>query len=69
MCGISAGDTSRIFKKEWFENVVPLPFEGRSYPAPVGYDDLLRQLYGDYMKLPPENQQISHHAFKAWYKE
>ena len=26
-------------------------------PIPVGYDQMLRAQYGDYMKLPPENQR------------
>ena len=69
ICGISAGDASRVFKREWFDSTIELPFEGQNYPAPIGYDALLRQLYGDYMQLPPRNQQISHHAFEAWYKE
>lgn len=30
-------------------------------------DSLLRKLYGDYMKLPPIEEQTSHHAFNAWY--
>lgn len=69
ICGISAGDSSRVFKREWFDTTVSMPFEGRDYPAPSGYDPMLRQLYGDYMSLPPADKQISHHVFEAWYKE
>lgn len=69
MSGISKGDDSRIFEKEWFEQSIIVTFEGGLYPAPIGADKLLKKLYGDYMRLPPEEQRISHHSFEAWIKE
>lgn len=33
-------------------------FEGHSFYIPNGYDRILRNIYGDYMVLPPENQRI-----------
>ena len=69
MSGISKGDDSRIFKKEWFQESMPVEFEGEIYPAPIGADAFLRRIYGDYMQLPPENQRVSHHVFEAWIKE
>ena len=68
LAGISKGDDSRIFKREWFEETVPVQFEGNTYPAPIGYDPLLRQLYGDYMCLPPAEERVTHHVFTAWEK-
>ena len=65
--GISAGDESRVFESEWFKKIVKVTFEGRKYNAPAGYDAFLKKLYGDYMKLPPLNEQITHHVYKAWY--
>lgn len=35
-------------KKDWFENVVYLPFENIQIPAPAEYDKILTILYGDY---------------------
>ena len=49
------------FKKEWFSRGIPLAFEGYYLKAPIGYDEILTQLYGDYLRLPPEDQQITHH--------
>lgn len=69
LCGISEGGNTRIFKRHWFEKSISVEFEKRNYPAPIGYDSLLRQLYGDYMQLPPLEQQVTHHAFEAWYIE
>ena len=44
-------------------------FEGKSFPIPCGADALLSRIYGDYMQLPPESEQITHHDFEAWQKE
>jgi lipopolysaccharide cholinephosphotransferase len=36
-------------KKEWYDKVVYLPFEGYSMPGPAEYDKVLTRVYGDYM--------------------
>ena len=43
--------------------VIKMEFEGRMINVPIGYDDLLRRTYGDYMKLPPVEQQVSWHHY------
>lgn len=48
--------------KSDFAETVYLPFEDIEVPAPVGYDDVLRATYGDYMQLPPEEQRSSPHG-------
>lgn len=53
---------------EEYENTVELLFEGKKYPAPCGYDKILSRMYGDYMKLPSEEQRVSHHLYKAYWK-
>ena len=57
------------FDSEWFSATVPVEFEGVSFPAPKGYDELLRFLYRDYMQLPPEKERKGDH-FKSvvWRK-
>ncbi len=52
--------------KSVFASFVEVEFEGKKYKAPIGYDEWLRILYGDYMKLPPEEKRISHHSFVAY---
>ena len=37
-------------------------FEGKEYVGPVDYDEVLKQIYGDYMELPPEDQRNKHNA-------
>lgn len=44
-------------------------FEGKNYVIPVGYDEWLRSFYNNYMKLPPEEQRVSHHKFVAYIKD
>lgn len=46
-----------------FSDTTPVDFEGRKLPAPIGYDELLRTIYGDYMSFPPESQRVPHHEF------
>lgn len=59
----------RVVKEEYLPQI-DVPFEGRTFKAPAGYDKYLTQLYGDYMELPPENKRVSHHGFKLYkYKE
>lgn len=50
-----------IFPKEDFDNYILLPFEDVQMRCPVGYDNFLKTLFGDYMKLPPIDKQNSHH--------
>ena len=45
-----------------------LQFEDDVYLAPIEYDKVLKTLYGDYMKLPPEKDRVMH-SFEAYYVE
>lgn len=37
------------YRKEWYDKIIYMPFEGFQMPVPVGYDEILRCMYGDYM--------------------
>ena len=41
-----------LFKKEWFDDVLYVDFEGYKMPIPIGYDEVLKSEFGDYMQLP-----------------
>ena len=41
----------------YFSDVLWVDFEGEKMPIPIGYDESLTASYGDYMKLPPVDQQ------------
>ena len=53
----------RIFRSEWFSDVVELPFETTTVTVPRAYNEYLTLLYGDYMQLPPPEKRISHPHF------
>lgn len=53
--------------KEWFTERVKLPFEGYEFWAPKEWDKYLTRIYGDYMKLPPEDQRVNHNM-EVWLK-
>lgn len=57
-----------IYPRDWFGNGVSKQFEDDIYPVPCKYDNFLKLLYGDYMKMPPESERVSHHATKIYWK-
>ena len=50
-----------------FEETIDVPFEGRSFKIMRGYDRFLRNIYGDYMQLPPENQRHPKQGFVSLF--
>ena len=50
------------YRKEWFADAVDVEFENGVFKAPIGYDEVLTQTYGDYMQLPPEEERETHHS-------
>lgn len=49
-------------RRELMAEALFIPFEGRLFPVPIGYDTYLKNLYGDYMKIPEgaEEKGYSH---------
>ena len=45
---------------EWFFPLKTKKFEGIDILVPNKYDEYLRSIYGDYMKLPPEEKRVNH---------
>lgn len=45
---------------DWLD-VAKMRFEDTEFWAPVKYDRVLRMMYGDYMKLPPESARRGHY--------
>lgn len=44
------------------QQYITVDFENRKYMAICGYDIYLREIYGDYMILPPEKERIPKHV-------
>ena len=69
ICGnIAYGYDPDVYPSGDFKEQVELKFEDTSFPCPLDYDNVLKVMYGDYMKLPPVEKQVSHHHFIAYWK-
>ena len=58
--------------REWLEETIKISFEGMRLKAPKGYEGVLASLFGDYMKLPPKEEQINKHELASlvlYYEE
>lgn len=49
------------FPTEYYTNVCEADFEDKSFCIPIKYDEVLKQIYGDYMKLPPIEKRFTQH--------
>lgn len=52
--------TKEIVAKHLWEPAARLEFEGEEFPAPGDWDGFLKQIYSDYMMLPPEGERDCH---------
>jgi len=59
-CLMGAYRTNQIVPKRYFGNGRSYKFESIMLNGPELYDDYLKQMYGDYMKMPPKNSQKVH---------
>lgn len=51
-----------IHPAEMFEESTRVEFEGKQYPAPLRYIEILSEIYGSScMELPPESKRVSNH--------
>lgn len=50
----------KTMPKEWYREPVKVLYSGKYYDAPCEWDKVLKHLYGDYMKLPSEEERVEH---------
>ena len=62
-------DFDLVFLREWFGKPRQMQFENGLYYIPSDYDSLLKQIYGDYMELPPEEKRHSNHAYSCYMRD
>ena len=55
--------------KELMDTAKELSFEGRLFPVPVGYDQYLKNLYGDYMMIPKDAEENGYTHLDGWIVE
>ena len=65
---VAIGDLEPV-NKQVFKKGVLADFETTKFYVPIGYDEYLKSLFGNYMKLPPEDKRVAHHNFKAYWKK
>lgn len=53
-------DKNIVVDYSLFEDIIPYSFEGHDLPGPKDYDTLLAAQYGQYMQIPPKEQQVTH---------
>lgn len=72
-CGITTISHYGIKEKNLklnYGKVVNVQFEGKEYPAPIGFSNYLSNLYGSsYMEIPPVEERHTHHSYKAYWRE
>lgn len=54
-------------ERQVYEETMDIEFEGLIVKIMKDYDRYLSLKYGDYMKLPPAEEQIPHHGFDAFW--
>lgn len=62
------GGMRKMVTKDAFSQQINLEFEDGIFFGPIGYDEYLTNAYGDYMKLPPKEEQKTHHLSNIYYK-
>ena len=58
-CGTIHG-VDKKYSKDCFDKVERLPFEDVEFDCPGNYKKYLEEVFGDYMKLPDEEDRIGH---------
>jgi lipopolysaccharide cholinephosphotransferase len=65
---ISTHGKREIIEKAKYITPIKVNFEGKLFNAPQGYNLYLRNLYGNYMRLPPIEDRKSNHSFEAYLR-
>lgn len=55
-----------VFPAKWFTEFEEVEFEGRYYLASKNYKEILTQVFGNYLELPPVENRINHNAISFW---
>lgn len=61
--------TRELFPAEDLYECINMEFEGNQWPVPKNYHHVLSSMYGEYMKLPPKEKQVSHHDYEVFWKD
>lgn len=62
------GGRELMHRSSW-DSYVELEFEGRKFEACIGWNEYLKNIYGDYMQFPPEDKRKGHHIGTVYWRE
>lgn len=65
---LSRGEWKELIPAEEFEYIEWYKFGKEKHSSFKNKDAYLIPLYGDYMKLPPKEKQVTHHDYIAYFK-
>lgn len=68
-CSVFGYGRKEEMLKSVFDSFEDVDFEGRKFKALSGWKTYLTNLYGDFMMLPPKEQQVAKHSYKAYWRE
>lgn len=63
------GAEREVQLKENTEEYIDAMFEDLTVMIFKNYDAMLKNIYGDYMKLPPKKDRVPKHKMKVWWRE
>lgn len=66
-CGLF-NEVNNLFPQSMFTEFESIPFENISVQAIKEREKFLQIEYGDYLKLPPEAERVTHHPYTAYEK-
>lgn len=55
------GYMRKRYPKEAFQKAIYVDFEGAKMPIPIGYDEYLKEAFGNYMEMPAVENRVAHH--------
>ena len=58
-----------VIQRSVVDTYTTLKFEGEEFSVFTGYETYLKNMFGDYMQLPPEDKRVTHHTFVAYKKD
>lgn len=66
---VSFCERGRVFDPKWFESSEWVRFGNYQVRVPSGYDAYLKSVFGDYMRLPSEENRVTHQMLYVNLKE
>lgn len=57
-----------MWLQHWFSEGTQIRFQDSDFCVPSDYETFLTDYFGDYLKLPPEEERVSRHVYDAYWK-